>query len=561
MGLQGTEENEHFDKKGEDGSGSLKTKLPRAKRVVSRKPWPEQERAERSRALEMWSWIAAQVDSSSSAFVRRLEGCEGEALQTLLLDTFAGKATATLVKRGYSMLRYLAWSKPRAAAAIPFKEQAVYDYVTWTREEGCGATSAQSFLEAIPFTASLLELPWPEEVMASNRVKGAALMLFDRKRLTKQAVGFSPEVLKLLENGVVCAQKLEDRVHCGDFCFAIHARVRWDDAARIDLEPSLDLDGRGNGFVETGAYKVKTGSALRRRRRLLPTVASALGLAQGSWAVNWLESRLEAGLDAATDGCLFCLHQPDGFFTSAKMESSDAVLWLVPYLIENGVSAEEACSYTSHSCKATLLSWLAKAGVHKDIRRLLGGHVERDDVSMLTYSRDALAGPLQWLEALYRAVRDKRFCPTATRSGRWMCGPRQLLLDEVNDEELPDAPDQDSEVDSSVAGSEKLPDYAGSLDGAEASLDNCMETLATAADVPGIEGEEPSLIGRIYRHRESGKVHFAAEDLSGNRFLCGRPITPVYDLVQGRSPAHWARCLGPYGCASLWEQALEKQSS
>ena len=60
--------------------------------------------------------------------------------------------------------------------------------------------------------------------------------------------------------------------------------------------------------------------------------------------------------------------------------------------------------FTSHSCKATILSWLSKASVRLEDRRLLGGHAKPGERVSLEYSRDALAGPLLTLERVVRAV-------------------------------------------------------------------------------------------------------------------------------------------------------------
>eukprot|EP00972_Heterocapsa_arctica_P075691 11164176-Heterocapsa_arctica.AAC.1 len=59
-------------------------------------------------------------------------------------------------------------------------------------------------------------------------------------------------------------------------------------------------------------------------------------------------------------------------------------------LIAVGEPLHTQCA-TSHSCKATALSWAAKAGLRPGSRRLLGGHAKPKDLSMLEYSRDALA--------------------------------------------------------------------------------------------------------------------------------------------------------------------------
>ena len=50
------------------------------------------------------------------------------------------------------------------------------------------------------------------------------------------------------------------------------------------------------------------------------------------------------------------------------------------------------------SC-ATALSWAAKPRLGHGLRRLLGGHAKLGDLSMLEYSRDALAEPLEGVGA------------------------------------------------------------------------------------------------------------------------------------------------------------------
>jgi hypothetical protein len=74
---------------------------------------------------------------------------------------------------------------------------------------------------------------------------------------------------------------------------------------------------------------------------------------------------------------------------------------------------------TAHSCKATMLAWLAKAGVRRSDRRMLGYHSTRSDSSMLEYSRDAMPGPLRKLAKVIDDVRCRRFFPDETRSGRY----------------------------------------------------------------------------------------------------------------------------------------------
>ena len=76
--------------------------------------------------------------------------------------------------------------------------------------------------------------------------------------------------------------------------------------------------------------------------------------------------------------------------------------------------------FGAHSPKSTALSWAANADFPLLDRTLLGGHVPREYRSMITYSRDALAGPLAKLDNVHGAVREGRFFPDSSRSGRWV---------------------------------------------------------------------------------------------------------------------------------------------
>eukprot|EP00435_Cladocopium_sp_Y103_P011845 s5862_g3.t1 len=70
-----------------------------------------------------------------------------------------------------------------------------------------------------------------------------------------------------------------------------------------------------------------------------------------------------------------------------------------------------------------MLSFAAKFGLSPETRLQLGYHTSGFRM-VHTYSRDAAAQPLMELEKLLVAVREKRFLPDCTRSGRFV-GPSQ----------------------------------------------------------------------------------------------------------------------------------------
>ena len=148
-------------------------------------------------------------------------------------------------------------------------------------------------------------------------------------------------------------------------------------------------------------------------------IGIAEGLVGKPWAAQWLGLRAILGLNAEVDLTL----QPEplrgGGFGKRRLRTSRATAWLRFILCKLGVAAEEAKTLSAHSLKPTLLSLLAKRGDSIDERRLLGGHAKLDELMPLTYSRDALAGPLRTLSSALDDVRSGLFRPDVTRSGRW----------------------------------------------------------------------------------------------------------------------------------------------
>ena len=114
--------------------------------------------------------------------------------------------------------------------------------------------------------------------------------------------------------------------------------------------------------------------------------AHSWGLCETNWGNHWLQARKECQQDAENDGYLMTTIGPDGTFTpGCKMETDEIAIHLREILIDWGISPDEASKYTSHSMKATLLSWIAKAGGPMKARRMLGYHSKGTDKSTLVY--------------------------------------------------------------------------------------------------------------------------------------------------------------------------------
>ena len=511
------------------------------RRVPVRKPWPDQADDERARALDIWVRICDQIPPGVSKLVAQADAEEEADRYQVFVNAFSEKAPATMAKRGGSILAFLRWARASPFQAFPLDEHVVYKYVEEARVNGAAATMPQAFMEALPFMATALGIDLPADVVKSSRIRGSVCRTFDRKRLTEKASPLTKDEVISLELGAIHLPSVVDRVISGTFAYATGARQRVGDLSRICLEPMLDLDAEGHGYIEVAASELKTGRGRAKRRRGLPVVADAQGVSNSPWAASFLAARKEAGLDASVDGAFMLVPSYGDKFTQVKVATYEASILLREVLIKLGHAPGQVQRLTAHSCKATMLSWAAKFGLSPSTRRLLGAHAKVSDRSMLEYSRDALAGPLRDLRGMLEAIDNGGFDPDATRSGRFHaagCRPKAGPQDEVGQDSAAGS-DSASEVEGqdgqqlsqrdsqSPVTPPPLPgDEVGLVEAfveigaTSVALDHAL-TPVEDAEVYELGGDE-----HAYFHMWLGSYHVAGTRLEeGGRLRCGRAGT------------------------------------
>ena len=380
----------------------------------------QKEDDKRCRVLEQWKLIANEAGNRSRVG-KFLSECRGDAAMELkvISDTVGSKATPTLEKRAGSILMFIRWMRVVApgVGALPAEEKWVYKYICELRDFKAPATRASSLLEALNLANSLLE-PETMETHASGRVKGAASDCLVKKRMTIQRPPLKVSLITGLEDLVVNGSVMEDRIFACFILFLTYARARYSDGMKVCNEPIVE--GSSNqAYVETTAEgrSTKTGKKKRKLHRWFPMAGHAIGLTGLDWATSWLELREQQGLHAGSDRCLMPAPSGTGAFTLRPLEIDEANVWLKELAIALGEDPEISASLGTHSCKATCLSWAAKAGLSPSDRRILGGHAKSQDASMLEYSRDALADPLIRLGVVMDDISLGKFKPDAARSG------------------------------------------------------------------------------------------------------------------------------------------------
>ena len=201
-------------------------------------------------------------------------------------------------------------------------------------------------------------------------------------------------------------------------CFAgyclllLHNRARFGDAMFLQREPSIDGD-----WVECESTRSKT-SSRNPAKQLLPLAGLSTGLSGAPWAEAWLEARKAYGLRAGPGNPTMPSPSVAGW-SANPLSASEATVWLREILTGASMTKEAVASVGTHSLRVTLLSWCAKAGISLGHRRLLGQHIKAGACSVITYSRDALAQPLEELRQVVLKARSGVFRPDETRSGRW----------------------------------------------------------------------------------------------------------------------------------------------
>ena len=105
------------------------------------------------------------------------------------------------------------------------------------------------------------------------------------------------------------------------------------------------------------------------------------------------------------------------------LDSAECGKWL-RLILYNSVEQRLGRRVTSHSLKATCLSYAAKRGISLPARLVLGYHTAGHTMP-LTSSRDGAAHPLLVLERLLAEIRSGRFCPDETLNNHFPAAGRR----------------------------------------------------------------------------------------------------------------------------------------
>ena len=461
----------------------------------------------------------------------------------------------TVSKRANSLVKFCLWHRGffYRKQPIPFDHQHIAEYVWEKHQDGVSYSALMSFIESVNFAVHVLGLPVksPDEPLVNAFTKG----VLDEKSLQrpqrKQARPLKVSEVLFLES--LLGDKtvdLFDRYAAGAFLFALYARCRWSDLRKVqDCEFDIGTSESGVvGYLSFQTFSHKTASQVAKHGLPLPLIAPVWGLSGPPWALTWRKVAETAQLELGETfrGPVLPAPNASGSWTNRSATSREATNWLLELLRGH---SQDLTNVSSHSLKATTLSWLAKAGSDPHHRTILGHHSSRKG-SLEVYSRDLLAAPLRTLEDILRQIRVGSLHPDLTRSGHIQppskpdCREEQPQANEKRD-------DRSSSSSSSTTSSSSSDEASGE--------ESCPEEKWPALGDADPEVRQSKWDDfTMYQHRLSKIVH-AEADSETRVFKCGLKSTPDHEIVQSTSfleNRKCKRCLRVIE-ASAWQKKKE----
>eukprot|EP00435_Cladocopium_sp_Y103_P045867 s1982_g13.t1 len=352
------------------------------------------------------TWSASGVGPQLAAELQK--DSTGAGACEILRACFGVKSPSTLLKRAAAFKKFFTWFDKNKVCQelnvfpLPLEEPVVWEYFLHLKQQreidARGYTIPSAFLEAVRFAKFTLDLSGTEAILGSRRLLGFSALEKKAKGPTVQAPGLEPEHIQRLHEVLRSAGNSIDKLGAGCFLVCLYGRARWSDMRYID-----HVVVEAGDSVTFYTTEHKTASVGLRRQQYLPIVVPWHGICSDNWLEDWLQVYHLVGLDITKRplGPLLPAPRIDGTFCARPLSTAEAACWLRALL--QGTSNSD--SYRSHSLKASLLIWCARAGLDKETRAVLGHHCSALSGSEVVYSRHLQTRALRKLSLILRRVR------------------------------------------------------------------------------------------------------------------------------------------------------------
>ena len=469
--------------------------------------YESQSKTKRLAALGRWRKILGHCKKESGLGWMFPEGAalEDDMVIKSLEDLFGSKATSTLAKRAGSMLQYINWTVVQGLQPFPVKEHQAYDYVRMLNGTA-GATAAMTFRESLNFCKHVIGMRGMDEALASKRMHGACLRQLSQKGQPHQASPYTYEQLMKLEALVLDKPGTYDAFAAGAILITVLGRCRWSDLNNI-----YHADFEDPQIAELGTFEHKTAGLQGMKGRLLPILIPIFSFGAVQWFKSWKQTATTFGRDWKSKplGPLLPILIDDDWIGEIPVSSAD-----ISKFLQTVLEPSSNQKLSSHSGKATLLSWSAKYGLPLEVREVLGRHSRSANTTATIYSRDLQGHSIECLLQVLHSVKSGRFNPEVCRSQRWS----------ATTVEIKDESDDGNDTDS-VASAVELSDSSASDD-----------------DEDFVEEEDFNLgSSLLFAHAKSQVLHTKTH-LSDSTFKCGTPISNMFVQTSDDAKAYHPQC-------------------
>ena len=455
----------------------------------------------------------------------------------------------TLIKRANSLLSFLRWSAGQdESPPNPFIELLVWKYLRSLRDSSASATKASAFVSALRFAQHVLGFNTLRDATSSRRVLGLAEQLLADKPLLRQAKVLTVSQVLRIHKALNDAHLHKvDRLAAAYILIALYGRCRHSDLEHV-RSIHADFDERG-GFLELFTAKHKTARAPALKAQLLPILVPATGVSGEVWATKAKEIFEEVGpsLSGLINGPLFPAPKRDAQAFCLRGVTSQEVSTLLRALVGEPEPVRQSAragrfqavpTVSSHSLKATCLSWAAKYGLNPATRSVLGRHSSATNESQAIYARDLAIGPTRELQSVLQDIVLGRFMPDAPRSAYFATFPPEIPLGRQHAE----LADQSAKQEVSSNADDLSPGVAEVLEVSSSGESDDSSSGASSSSDSERAPDPPLKVRRFrpkipkeevwYEHRKSRILHRLdvenSEFFNRNYLSCGKQVTESY---------------------------------
>ena len=501
--------------------------------------WQELHEAKLDVALKRWYDVVIMFPTSFLLVAQLAELPTLGEQMSMMRDVLGSRSPLTLLKRVNSITRYMTFLRSHGITA-PGVESDLYAFLKEPRSENAPQSRLAAVIESIRFMEHVLGLGGMTELL-SKRCLGAAKQT--KAGPNRRASPLTVAELQVLHDVLASPEgDIWDRNMAGAFLGCVYTRSRRSDFQHSN-EMTADPDSQCPEFVELSISEYKTKYANAWRGGLLAAVAPAMGVSVENWAHNWLKVRMLLKAPLHEDYPIMPAPNTAGEARKRPLTTKEVAEWIRLLLRRGGIAIGER-RISSHSAKATILSYLAKYGAELAVREILGAHVSHLQ-SVIRYSRDALAEPLRVMARMLAEIRNGRFMPDTTRSG-YFAVPAEPSTEELDNAVIVVSDEEDVKLEASQA--EVVPETDSEED-ADTSSSSDESAVASARCSRPVTVPKAPVGFKMYQHSKSRMLHLM--EMEHNRvFQCGRMAGDKHEISQA-SKLRWdTPC-----CGRCWRSA------